>query len=79
MENQVKIHDDEYYYKIVRKNIKKFRKENNLTQQQLADMIDLTRQYIADAENEKRNKHFTIALLGRIADALDIDIIEFFK
>ena len=79
MDKQERTHDDEYYYSIARKNIRKFRKEHNLTQQQLADMIDLTRQYIADAENENRNKHFTIALLGRIADALEIDITEFFK
>ena len=72
------IHDDEYYYKIIRKNIKRFRLERNLTQQDLADMTDLSREYICDIENESRNKHLTIAVLGRIADAMNVHIVNFF-
>ncbi len=72
------IHDDEYYYKIIRKNIKCFRLQKGLTQQELADMTDLSREYICDIENESRNKHLTIAVLGRIADAMNIHIVNFF-
>ena len=72
------IHDDEYYYKIIRKNIKFFRLQKGLTQQELADMTDLSREYICDIENESRNKHLTIAVLGRIADAMNIHIVNFF-
>ena len=75
---QVNIHDDEYYYKIIRKNIRYFRLKKNLTQQQLADMIDMSRDYICDIENESRNKHLTIAVLGRIADAMNVHIVNFF-
>ncbi|HIS12415.1 MAG TPA: helix-turn-helix transcriptional regulator [Candidatus Onthocola stercoravium] len=71
-------HDDEYYYEIVRANIKKYRLEQKLTQQDLADLSGVSRQYICDIENKNRNKHITIAILGRIADALNINIIEFF-
>ena len=71
-------HDDEYYYEIVRTNIKKFRLEQKLTQQDLADISGVSRQYICDIENKNRNKHITIAILGRVADALNINIIEFF-
>lgn len=71
-------HDDEYYYEIVRTNIKKYRLKNNLTQQDLADLSGVSRQYICDIENKNRNKHITIAILGRVADALNINIIEFF-
>lgn len=82
MEQAVKtkayIHDDEYYYKIVRKNIKRFRNERKLTQQDLADMTELSREYICDIENEKRNKHLTIAVLGRIAEAMNVHIVNFF-
>ena len=70
--------DDEYYYKIVRKNIKRFRLEECLTQQDLADMTELSREYICDIENDKGNKHFTIAILGRIAEAMDKHIANFF-
>lgn len=72
------IHDDEYYYTIIRRNIRKFRLEQNLTQQDLADMTELSREYICDIENERRCKHLTIAVLGRISEALNIDIREFF-
>ena len=72
------IHDDEYYYTIVRKNIKRIRIEKGLTQQDLADMTELSREYICDIENESRNKHPTIAVLGRIAEALGVHIVNFF-
>ena len=71
-------HDDEYYYKIIRKNIRKFRLDRGYTQQDLADMTDLSREYICDIENESRNKHLTIAVLGRIAEALNVHIVNFF-
>lgn len=73
------IHDDEYYYSIIRVNVRKYRKKQGLSQQNLADMTDMSREYICDIENESRNKHLTISVLGRIADALKIDIKEMFN
>lgn len=73
------IHTDEYYYELVRKNLKKIRLEKRLTQQALADLSGVSRQYICDIENTNRNKHITIAILGRIADALNIKIGCFFE
>ena len=72
-------HDDEYYYKIIRKNIKSYRQNLKYTQQDLADMTSMSREYICDIENDSRNKHVTIAVLGRIAEALNIPIEDFFK
>ena len=72
------IHTDEHYYEIVRKNIKKYRLEKKYSQQNLADVAGITRQYITDIENPNRNKQVTIAILGRIADALQVDITKFF-
>ena len=69
----------EYYYQIIRCNLKKIRLQKKLTQQEVADMIGMSREYICDIENEKRKKHVTIAVLGRIADVLNIDIRDFFK
>ncbi|MBQ3348374.1 helix-turn-helix transcriptional regulator [Candidatus Saccharibacteria bacterium] len=72
-------HNDEYYYQIVRENVRKHRTTQNLTQQDLADMTDMSREYICDIENESRNKHLTISVLGRIAEALKVPIGEFFS
>ena len=72
-------HDDEYYYQIVRQNIRKYRTEQNLTQQDLAEMTDMSREYITDIENESRSKHPTITVLGRIAEALKVPIGDFFS
>lgn len=79
MREKAYIHSDEHYYSIIRKNIRKFRLEKKLTQQDLADMTEMSREYICDIENESRNKHLTIAVLGRVAEALNIDIANFFK
>ena len=45
MDYKFNFHDDYYYYDIVRKNIK-YRKLANLTQQELADKIDVSMHYI---------------------------------
>lgn len=73
------IHSDEYYYTILRKNIRKYRILRCLTQQDLADMTDLSREYVCDIENEKRNKHPSIAVVGRISDALKVEFGKFFQ
>ena len=67
-------HDDNYYYNIIRENIKKYREKANLTQQQLADKAGISMNYIAKIESKKMQRGFTIVVLGRIADALELDI-----
>ncbi len=69
---------NDHYYNVIRKNIKKFRKEKHFTQQQLADATDMSVDYICEIESLKRNKSFSIVTLGRIADVLEVDIKEFF-
>ena len=73
------IHDDNYYYDIIRKNIKEYRKKANLTQQQLADKAGISMNYIAKIESKKMQRGFTIVVAGRIADALGIDIKLLFE
>ncbi len=71
-------HASDHYYNIIRKNIKKYRKEKHFTQQQLADAADLSVDYICEIESLTKNKSFSIVTLGRIADVLEIDIRDFF-
>ena len=78
MDNKSQFHDDYYYYDIVRKNIKKYRKSASLTQQELADKIEVSMHYISQIESAKPNKYFTLVVIGRIADALNIDIRQLF-
>ena len=71
---QVKLNDDEYYFSLLRKNVKEIRKSKGYTQQELADLTYLSREYICDIENEKRCKHPSLSVIGRIADALEVEI-----
>ncbi|MDO4375978.1 MAG: helix-turn-helix transcriptional regulator [bacterium] len=70
---------DTYYYNLVRTNIRKYRLEKNFTQARLADEADLSVDYICEIESMKKNKSFSIATVGKIAEALDVDIKNFFE
>lgn len=73
------MHSDTYYFDIIRYNIRRLREEANLTQQQLADKAGITMNYVAKIESKKMQRGFTIVILGRIANALEVDIRELFK
>lgn len=64
--------------KNVSKNIKKFRIQNNLTQKQLAEKIGISLSYLSKIEASNCNKSFSLHVLFDIADALNVDIKEFF-
>lgn len=72
------IEDDHYYY-LVAQNVKKYRVIKNYTQQELADMTGMSREYICDIENPNRNKHLAISKLGRISDVLGVEMGKFFE
>lgn len=55
-------------------NIKAKRKSQKISQHQLAEMCDVTRETISRIENGKHSP--TITILYRIADALDVPIYE---
>ena len=71
-------YNDDYYYKLARLNIKKHRNIKNYTTQELADKCDLTHQFIRNLECIKLTRRPRLDTLGRIANALDIDIRELF-
>lgn len=73
------IHTDNYYYDVIRINIRKYRKEKGYTQARLASEADLSVDYISEIESLRKKKSFSIATLGRIADVLDVKIENFFK
>jgi len=66
---------------VARRNIRKYRLEATpkLTQQQLADLSDLSMHFVSEIESTKKEKTFSIATLGRIADALNVPLSKFFE
>ncbi|AKP66781.1 helix-turn-helix transcriptional regulator [Companilactobacillus ginsenosidimutans] len=58
-------------------NLKYFRKEKKMSQQDLADAVDVTRQSILMIEKNKFNPSILLSL--KIAKVLDVDINELFS
>lgn len=59
------------------KNLKTLRKENDLSQEELAQRTKLHRTFISGIE--KGNRNISILSLYKIAEALNIEIVYFFK
>ncbi len=78
--------DDRFIYELVSKNIKYFRLHNNskyssygkMTQEQLAEYTDLSHSLISNIESTKVQQSFSLAVLYRISQVLEVDIREFF-
>lgn len=70
--------DENYVYELVSKNIKKQRKLKGLTQEQLANKMDYSTQFISNIES-KNHQTFSLGTLWRLALVLDIDIVELFR
>ena len=69
--------NEEYIYKIVSKNIKKYRKLKGLTQEGLADLIPYRYSTVISIEGNYRN-NFSLAVVNSIANALDIKVYLLF-
>lgn len=79
--------DDEKLIKIISKNIKYFRLNNNsefrdkynrITQERLAELCDLSTSFIGNIESSKVNAKMSITTLNKIAKVLNIEISELF-
>lgn len=66
-------------YLILIENIKFYRKKQNLTQEQLAELADLSSSYIKQIESAKIFKNLTFYTTFKIAKALNVDVSELFK
>ena len=70
----------EHVLDIVSANVKKYREEKGFTQMQLALEIGMSGgAYLGKAELRKKNHHFNICHVAKIAKVLDISIEDFFK
>ena len=68
-----------YSYNIIKSNKKRFRKEKKLTQEKLAELINISADYMNEIESIKKNKRFSIRILCDISLTLNIPIYLFFK
>jgi transcriptional regulator with XRE-family HTH domain len=59
------------------KNIRTIRKQQKLTQNELADKMNISRSYLGDLENNRRNP--SIDTISSLANALNIDINQILK
>lgn len=61
-------------YDIIRRNIKKYRKERGLTSAQLAEMVGLSHDFIRQIESEKTRYNFSVETFYKISVALDVSM-----
>ncbi len=61
---------------ILGNNIKKARKSKNLSQNKLAEMLDISREHLAKVETAKRK--ISLSLLFKLSDILNISESELF-
>lgn len=58
-------------YDTIRKNIKKYRKEKNYTSAELAEMVNLSHDFIRQIESEKAAYNFSVETFYKISEALE--------
>ena len=75
----MKIEFDNNIYDTIRKNIKKYRKQKNMTAEQLAEIVEVSYDFIRQIESEKVAKSFSVDTLYRISVALDVSVDKLFK
>ena len=66
-------------YDVIRKNIKKYRKEKNMTSAELAELVDLSHDFIRQIESEKAAYNFSVDTLYRISVALEVSLDDLIK
>ena len=74
----VKIEYDTDIYNTIRKNIRKYRLEKGITSAELAEMVDLSHDFIRQIQSEKVANNFSVETLYRISKALEIPM-DLFK
>lgn len=72
--NVVQLQFDENIYNTIRRNIKKYRKEKGLTSAQLAEMVDLSHDFIRQIESEKVGYNFSVETFYKISVALGVSL-----
>ncbi len=67
---------DKDIYNTIRKNIKKYRNKKGITSAQLAEMVDLSHDFIRQIQSEKAAYNFSVETFYKIAVALEVSLDE---
>lgn len=67
---------DEKIYDTIRRNIKKYRKLKKLTSAELAEMVDLSHDFIRQIQSEKAGYNFSVDTFYKISVALGVSMDE---
>ena len=74
-----KIEFDDNIYDIIRKNIRKYRKERKMTSAELAEIVGLSHEFIRQIQSDKAAYNFSVETLYRISVALDVRLDDLIK
>lgn len=67
------------FYNMIGKNVKKYRNIRNITQEKLAEFIDVSTSLISNLECNKINQGISINTLYKISIVLDVPISKFME
>lgn len=70
---------DENIYDTIRKNIRKYRKEKHITSAKLAEMVDLSHDFIRQIQSDKVRYNFSVETLYKISIALNVSLDDLAK
>ena len=63
----------------VRKNIRKYRKEKKMTSAKLAELVDLSHDFIRQIQSDKSAYNFSVETFYKISVALDVSLDDLIK
>ena len=66
-------------YNTIRKNIRKYRKEKGITSAELAEMVNLSHDFIRQIQSDKAGYNFSVETLYKISVALDVPLDKFIE
>ena len=65
---------DKNIYNTIRKNIRKYRREKVITSQQLAEMVDLSHDFIRQIQSDKAAYNFSVDTFYKISVSLGVNM-----
>ena len=74
-----KIEFDSNIYDTIRKNIRKYRKQKKMTSAKLAELVDLSHDFIRQIQSDKAKYNFSVDTFYRISVALVVTMDDLIK